>query len=146
MKISDLLSPDDVVVGVKAIGKVDLLHELCHRAALCLNIPAEVILKEILKREQLGSTGVGNGIAIPHTRLAGIAKSFGLLARLNRAIDFEAVDAAPVDLVFLLLLSESPHDEQLKALALVARKLKDPDLLEKLRAAPNARSLHKAIA
>jgi PTS system nitrogen regulatory IIA component len=98
-----------------------------------------------LKREQLGSTGTGNGIAIPHIRLAGIGKAFGLLARPNRAIDFASVDAAPVDLVFLLLLPATPQDEQLKALALVARKLKDPDLLEKLRAAPNAGSLRKAI-
>jgi PTS system nitrogen regulatory IIA component len=146
MKISDLLSPDDVLVGVRAIGKLNLLQELCQRAAACLRIPQEIILKEILKREQLGSTGMGNGIAIPHTRLAGIVRSFGLLARLSRAIDFESVDAAPVDLVFLLLLPATPHDEQLKALALVARKLKDPDLLMKLRAAPNATSLHKAIA
>jgi PTS system nitrogen regulatory IIA component len=146
MKISDLLSPDDVLIDIKATGKLNLLQELCRRAAAHLTIPEEVILKEILKREQLGSTGMGNGIAIPHTRVGGIGKAFGLLARLYRAIDFESVDAAPVDLVFLLLLPATSHDEQLKALALVARKLKDPDLLEKLRAAPNAQSLHKAIA
>jgi Phosphoenolpyruvate-dependent sugar phosphotransferase system, EIIA 2 len=86
----------------------------------------ERIAAEILKREELGSTGTGGGVAIPHARIQELNEPFGIFARLNRPIDFQAIDTRPVDLVFLLLLPGDPVGEQLKALATVARKLRDP--------------------
>jgi hypothetical protein len=80
-------------------------------------LPAEQISGEILKRQELGSTGTGGGVAIPHARIEGLNRSFGILARPNKPIDFEAIVGRPVDLVFLLLLPANPVGEQLKALA-----------------------------
>jgi nitrogen PTS system EIIA component len=122
-----------------------LLQELAHRAATSLNLAAEQISGEILKREALGSTGTGGGVAIPHARTQGLHRSFGILARLNKPIDFEAIDGRPVDLVFLLLLPANPAGEQLNALASVARKLRDPGCLRRLRSAGGTAGLYDAI-
>jgi PTS system nitrogen regulatory IIA component len=108
-------------------------------------LAAEGISAEILKREELGSTGTGGGVAIPHARIQGLNKSFGILARLNNPIDFEAIDSQPVDLVFLLLLPANPVGEQLKALASVARKLRDPTSLRDLRSASGTAGLYDAM-
>jgi PTS system nitrogen regulatory IIA component len=105
----------------------------------------ERIAAEILRREELGSTGTGGGVAIPHARIQGLNRSFGILARLNRPIDFEAIDGRPVDLVFLLLLPANPVGEQLKALASVARKLRDPACLRDLRSASSSAGLYDAM-
>jgi nitrogen PTS system EIIA component len=102
---------------------------------------AERISTEILKREELGSTGTDGGVAIPHARIQGLNRSFGILARLNKPIDFEAIDGRPVDLVFLLLLPANPAENQLKALASVARKLRDAACLRDLRAASGSAGL-----
>ena len=106
----------------------------------------EEILKPILKREQLGSTGTGGGIAIPHARIAGIGKPFGILARLSTGIDFEAIDGRPVDLIFLLLLPAAAEKEQLSALAAVARTLRNPKSMRSLRAARTGEDLYGAMA
>jgi nitrogen PTS system EIIA component len=100
---------------------------------------------EILKREELGSTGTGGGVAIPHARIQGLTRSFGILVRLKKPIDFEAIDSQPVDLVFLLLLPPDPVGEQLNALASVARELRDPASLRTLRAAGRATGLYDAM-
>jgi nitrogen PTS system EIIA component len=113
MDIKEFLSPTDILVDVRASDKTRLLQELARRAAAALNLPAERISMEILKREELGSTGTGGGVAIPHARIHGLNRSFGILARLNRPIDFDAIDRRPVDLVFLLLLPDNPVSEQL---------------------------------
>jgi K+-transporting ATPase KdpF subunit len=96
-------------------------------------------------REELGSTGVGNGVALPHARLVGLKTPFSLFARLRRAIDFEAIDDQPVDLVFLLLLPESENGEQLNALACAARALRDPEVLKQIRGAADPDALFRAI-
>ena len=106
--------------------------------------PAE-IARELTKREELGSTGMGGGIAIPHARLAPLDRPFGLLARLKRPLDFEAVDGRAVDLVFLLLQPGAAQSD-LNALACVARALRDGTRLEKMRAAPSSAELYRAIA
>ena len=104
---------------------------------------SQVVQTALDKREALGSTGMGGGIAVPHARLPGLARPFGLMVRLRKPIDFDAVDGEPVDIVFLLLL---PEPGSTQALAMVARKLRDRSLLEKFRSAKDARELHALIA
>ncbi|MGA8690701.1 MAG: PTS sugar transporter subunit IIA [Methyloceanibacter sp.] len=146
MKISDLLSPADIVLDVRAKDKSRLLRELSTRAAAEVGLDADQVSEEIAKREELGSTGVGNGVALPHARLRGLKAPFGLLARLRQAIDFAAIDDQPVDIVFLLLLPESADGAQLNALACVARVLRDPEALRRLRGASDNEALYRAIA
>jgi len=134
MKIKDFLSPSDVMIDIRANDKVGLLKELAARAASALDLPVDAVANEIERRDELGSTGIGGGVSIPHARFREVNRPFGLLARLKHAIEFDAIDSQPVDLVFLLLLPVSSQLDQLNALAAVARKLRDPDVLRKLRA------------
>src|SRR5262245_61412542 len=138
MDIKEFLAPSDALVDVRASDKRRLLQELSRRAAASLALAPERIASEILKREELGSTGTGGGVAIPHARIQGLNRSFGILARLNKPIDFQAIDGRPVDLVFLVLLPANPVGEQLKALASVARKLRDPACVRDLRSASSS--------
>src|SRR5262245_57289076 len=117
MKIKDFLSAADVAVDVRAADKASLLKDLATRAAAALNLSVDMVVSEIAKRDELGSTGIGRGVAIPHARLREIKKPLGLLARLKSPIEFDAVDGQPVDLVFLLLLPASSPLDQLNALA-----------------------------
>jgi PTS system nitrogen regulatory IIA component len=102
MKISNCLTPAHVMLDVRASDKIELLHQLSAQAADELGLDAAYVSKQITKREELGSTGVGNGVVLPHARLKGIKTPFGLLVRLRSGIDFEAIDDQPVDIVFLL--------------------------------------------
>src|SRR5215831_14300625 len=145
MGISAFLSPSDTLIDLRASDKTRLLQELSRRAAARLDLPPERISAEILKREELGSTGTGDGVAIPHARIQGLNRSFGIFARLSKPIAFEAIDGRPVDLVFLLLLPAIPAGEELKALASVARKLRDPGCLRRLRSAVGTAGLYDAI-
>jgi PTS system nitrogen regulatory IIA component len=145
MGISAFLSPSDTLIEMRASDKTRLLQELSRHAAASLDLPPERIAAKILKREELGSTGTGGGVAIPHARIQGLNESFGILARLTRAIDFAAIDSRPVDLVFLLLLPPNPVGEQLKALASIARKFRDPACLRDLRAARASAGLYEAM-
>ena len=104
MEIKEFLSPGDAQVDLPVSDKACLLKGLADRAASSLSLPADRILSELLKRETLGSTGTGGGIAISHARISGLDKPFGMLVRLRQAIDFNAIDSQPVDLLFLLLL------------------------------------------
>ena len=145
MQIADFLSPDDTLCDVRAADKDRLLRELTGRAANALRLDAAALADAIAQRERLGSTGMGDGIAIPHARIAGLSKPFGLLARLRRAIDFAAIDGKPVDIVFLLLLPSAAHGEQLTALASVARRLRDAQVTADLRDAADGAALYRAI-
>jgi len=127
----------DTIVDLAPPSKRALLHDLAGRAALVLNIDANSLFGALLKREELGSTGVGHGVAIPHVRLEQVKSPFAIMVRLKHPIDFNAVDSQPVDLVCLLLLSKENESAQLSALAGMARRLRRPDLLEELRRAPN---------
>ena len=100
----------------------------------------------MLQREKLGSTGIGHGIAIPHGKLPKLERLFGLFARLDRPIDFESLDGQPVDLIFLLLAPEGAGADHLKALARVARLLRDPDTANKLRDSRDADALYAVLA
>jgi nitrogen PTS system EIIA component len=144
MEIKDFLSPDDALVKIRAPDKTRLLQDLASRAASALNLDANLVSIEILKREALGSTGTGDGVAIPHARIPELKKPFGTLVRLKHAIDFDAIDGKPVDVIFLLLLPQSQGDP-LNALASVARKLRDPESVRRLRDAADDAELYRAI-
>jgi PTS system nitrogen regulatory IIA component len=144
MKIEDLLSQEDAVVDLRAPDKAGLIQDLAARAALSLGLDKGMIAQELTKRESLGSTGVGAGIAMPHARLQAVQKPFGLLARLKKPIDFDAIDGRPVDLIVLLLMP-AVASEHLNALASVARKLREPDRLDRMRRAPDAASLFQEL-
>jgi PTS system nitrogen regulatory IIA component len=146
MNIKDFLSAANVMVDVRATDKAGVLSDLAHRAAAALALPADDVAKEIEKRDELGSTGIGGGAAIPHARFRALKKPFGMLVRLGRPIEFDAIDGQPVDLLFLLLLPASAQLDQLNALAAVARKLRDPEVLRKLREAGDAAALYRAVS
>jgi PTS system nitrogen regulatory IIA component len=143
--IKDFLSPDDCMVDVPATDKTPLLKALSLRAASALKLDAEMILTEILKRESLGSTGMGDGTAIPHARIDGLSRCYGILVRLKKPIAFEAIDEQPVNIVFFLLLPTVPEAQQLNTLACVARKFRAADTLRNLRNAPDGAALYRAI-
>jgi PTS system nitrogen regulatory IIA component len=145
MTIKDFLSPSHVAIDVRAGDKASLLRELADRAASTLNLSADAVASEIEKRDGLGSTGLGGGISIPHARFREVKKPFGMLVRLKQAVEYEAIDGQPVDLAFLLLLPAASQVDQLNALAAVARKLRDADVLRKLRAANSAAELYRAV-
>ncbi|WP_291686922.1 PTS sugar transporter subunit IIA [Bradyrhizobium sp.] len=146
MKISDLLSPTDVMIDVRASGKRPLLQEFAARAAASLGLPVDQVLSTLHKREELGSTGIGKGVAIPHARLQEIQRPYGLFARLKPPLEFDAIDGQAVDIVFVLLLPAAVENEALGALALAARTLRSPETLARVRGARNASELYAAIA
>jgi PTS system nitrogen regulatory IIA component len=146
MKISDLLSQADVMFDVRATNKRLLLQELAAKAAASLGLNLEQIAPYLLKREELGSTGIGRGVAIPHARLPDLKRPFGTLAKLKQPMDFDAIDGQTVDIVFALLLPAAADSGQLGPLALVARTLRPPENLVRLRNAKNASELYSAIA
>ncbi len=135
MEITDLLVPEAVIPSLKAQSKKHLLQELSARASQLTGLPERRIFETLVERERLGSTGMGQGIAIPHGRLAGLPRIVGLFARLETPIAFDAIDDQPVDLLFLLLAPESAGADHLKALARVSRLLRNQATCEKLRAA-----------
>src|ERR1700682_505207 len=145
MKISDLLSPTDVMIDVRASNKRRLLQEFAAKAAESLGLLADQVAPYLLKREELGSTGIGGGIAIPHARLPDLQRPYGLLAKLKQPIEFDAIDGQEVDIVFVLLLPAAAESGQLGPLALVARTLRPPETLARLRGAKNTSELYSAI-
>jgi nitrogen PTS system EIIA component len=145
MKIKDFLSPSDVAIDVRVGDKAGLLKDLAARAASALDLSAESLAGEIEKRDELGSTGIGGGVSIPHARFREVKKPFGYLVRLKHPIDFDAIDGEPVDIVFLLVLPAASQLDQLNALAAVARKLRDREVLQRLRSAGSGTELYRAV-
>jgi len=145
MEIKDFLLPTDALIKASASDKRRLIQELAARAASILNLAPDRISVELLKRESLGSTGTGGGVAIPHARIADLKKPFGTLVRLKHAIDFDAIDGKPVNIVFLLLLPAQSQGDHLNALASVARRLRDPESVRQLRCAANDAELYSAM-
>ena len=146
MLLTDLVAPNAVIPALKANSKRQALTELAAKAAELSGQNERTILEILQQREKLGSTGVGNGIAIPHGKLPKLEKLFGFFARLERPIDFEAMDGQPVDLVFLLLAPEGAGADHLKALARIARLLRDQDIAKKLRASRDAQAIYSVLA
>src|SRR5215475_1557925 len=145
MPLNDLVAPNAIIPALKVNGKKQTLQELAARAAELSGQNERTIFEILIQREKLGSTGVGNGIAIPHGKLSKLTKLFGLFARLDRPIDFESLDGQPVDLVFLLLAPEGAGADHLKALARVARLLRDSDVARKLRESRDAEALYAVL-
>ncbi|MGL4325528.1 MAG: PTS IIA-like nitrogen regulatory protein PtsN [Beijerinckiaceae bacterium] len=145
MHLHDLLSPKAVLPALKVSGKKQALQELAAHAAMITGLGERLIFDTLLQRERLGSTGIGNGIAIPHGKLPQIQHLTGLFARLDKPVDFEAVDGEPVDLVFVLLAPEDAGADHLKALARTARVLRDPAKASRLRATPDADALYALL-
>ena len=145
MNITDLLAPDAVVPALKVQGKKQLLQDLAERASALTHLPERRIFETLVERERLGTTGMGQGIAIPHGRLAGLPEITGLFARLDPPIVYEAVDDQPVDLVFLLLAPEGAGADHLKALARVSRLLRNQGICEKLRATSDPEVLYALL-
>src|SRR5271163_1516487 len=145
MSLNDLLTPDAVIASLRVNGKKQALQELSDRAAEVSGLAAREIFDAILQRERLGPTGVGDGIAIPHGKIAKCHRIFGVFARLERAIDFEALDGLPVDLIFLLIAPESAGADHLKALAMIARVLRNAALAGQLRATRDSDSLYAVL-
>lgn len=145
MTITDILAPENALVDLRASGKAQVLAALARRAAAATGIPAESVVAALTRREDLGSTGMGGGIAIPHARFPEIGTPFGTLARLRTAIPFDAVDDRRVDLVVLLLLPVGTGGANLNALACVSRRLRDRALVDTLRHAGTAAELYAAF-
>ncbi|MBI1235406.1 MAG: PTS IIA-like nitrogen regulatory protein PtsN [Alphaproteobacteria bacterium] len=134
MALSDLLSADSILGSLSATNRKQALQIMSEAAAAKLDIDSRLIFDAVMERERLGSTGVGDGVAIPHARLEGLDRVFGLFARLKTPIDFDAIDGRPVDLIFLLLAPEASSAEHLKALARISRIFRREDLRSHLRA------------
>jgi len=145
MNIADFLSPSDVVVGVACADKNQVLRELAERSAVALRIPAALILTGLSNRENLGSTGTGGGVAIPHARVDFVTKPYGLLMRLKRPVDFESMDGKPVDLVFMVLLPSKSAGDQLGVLASVSRTLRSSGIVRKMRDAATPAELSRIV-
>src|SRR3954454_15897011 len=146
MPTPDLVSPNAIIPALKVNGKKQALQEIAAKAAELSGQNERAILEILLQRERLGSTGVGNGVAIPHGKLPHLGRLFGLFARLERTVDFESLDGRPVDLVFLLLAPENAGADHLKALARVARLLRDEGVAQKLRASRDEGALYAVLA
>jgi PTS system nitrogen regulatory IIA component len=145
MPLTDLVAPNAVIPALKVTSKKQAIQELAGKAAKLTGQNERTIFETLMQREKLGSTGVGNGIAIPHGKLVKLDRLFGLFARLERPVDFDALDGQPVDLIFLLLAPEAAGADHLKALARVARLLRDPDVARKLRESRDAEALYAVL-
>jgi PTS system nitrogen regulatory IIA component len=138
MDLADLIEPNRVVFAARASNKQQLLQDLASRAATLLNLDAQMIFDALQAREELGSTGLGNGFALPHARIEGLDRLFGMFTRLNRPIHFDSVDGNPVDLIFLLLIPATAGSEHLAA---ISRHLRDLQFAAKLPQGNNAVTL-----
>lgn len=145
MELSDLLQENGVVANLKAGSKKQILQELSQLAAKVTGVQERAIFDVLLERERLGTTGVGRGIAIPHGKLKELDQLHGLFAKLDKPVDFDAIDDAPVDLIFLLLAPESAGADHLKALARISRLLRDESMCGRLRSASRAEALYALL-
>jgi PTS system nitrogen regulatory IIA component len=145
MEIAELITLEGVVPNLRATSKKQALQDLARRAAEITGLAERAIFDVLIERERLGTTGVGNGIAIPHGKLASVTRIYGLFARLEKPIDFDSIDEQPVDLIFLLLAPESAGADHLKALARISRLLRDKSVCEKLRGTETADGLYALL-
>ncbi len=145
MNLGDILAPDAVIGELRASSKKQLLQAIAEHASDVTGLSAREVFDTILQREKLGSTGVGNGIAIPHGKFPGFDRIAGVFARLPEPIDFDALDDQPVDLVFLLIAPESAGADHLKALSRIARVMRDPARISRLRATADPAVLYECL-
>jgi PTS system nitrogen regulatory IIA component len=145
MQLTDILSSEAILPALKATSKKQLLQELSQTAGKVSGLDPRAIFETLLQREKLGSTGLGQGIAIPHGKFAALTEVKGVFARLQVPVDFESADDRPVDLVFLLMAPESAGADHLKALARISRLLRDQTLVTKLRGTQDAAGLYAIL-
>ena len=146
MELADLLDTDGIVANLRATSKKQALQELARRAAVITGIDERKIFDVLMERERLGTTGVGSGIAIPHGKLADLKRLYGIFARLEKPVDFQAIDDRPVDLIFVLLAPEEAGADHLKALARVSRLLRDQVTTDKLRGTADSDALYAILS
>ena len=145
MPLDDIIDAKSVLANIRAQGKKQLLQELSQALARSVAIDHRIIFETLLRREKLGSTGIGQGIAIPHGKIATLTRVHGLFATLAAPIDFDSVDGQPVDLVFVLLAPDHAGADHLKALARISRLLRDGAVVEKLRGTDTAEGLYAIL-
>ncbi len=145
MEINDIISTDNVLANLKPNSKKQLLQELADAGAAQLKVDSQTVFETLLEREHLGSTGVGNGVAIPHGKIAGIEKIIGVFARLSKPVEFDSMDDQPVDIVFMLLAPEGAGADHLKALSRIARVLRDQSTLTNLRSSTDPDAIYSLL-
>ncbi|MGO4447765.1 PTS sugar transporter subunit IIA [Phyllobacterium sp. TAF24] len=141
MKLADYIALESIVPDLDVSSKSQALQAISTNISPMIGVSADVIVHSLQKREELGSTGVGGGIAIPHARILGISKPIAAFAKLKKPIDFEAIDDLPVDIILALLTPDQAPAEHLNVLACFSRKLRSPDVLKRMRATRNAQTL-----
>lgn len=146
MDLGDLAPAGRIFPALRVNSKKQLMQELAHRVAPQAGVAAREMLDALLEREQLGATAVGGGVAIPHCRMANLSSIYGAFARLESPVDFEAVDGAPVDVVFMLAAPTCAGADHLKALARVSRALRDAAICEKLRGAQDVAAIQALLS
>jgi nitrogen PTS system EIIA component len=146
MQVSDLIAPECVIANLRVADKQQALRDLARRAASLVGILESIAHDTLLARERLGSTGVGAGVAVPHARIPGLKGVRGVFARLERPVDFDAIDGRPVDLIFLVLVPESAGSEHLAALACAARALRNPAIAKMLRDTTESATLYAILS
>lgn len=145
MKLSEIMSGNSIIMGLKSGNKRQMLQDMATIAAEITGINERTIFDTILERENLGSTGFGDGTALPHGRFADLDKVYGFFAKLNTPIDFDAIDGKPVDLVFMLLSPEGSGADHLTALAQTSRILKDESTRTKIRQISSAQEVYALL-
>lgn len=145
MNLGDLIGPEAVQPSLKAKDKKQLLAELAVCASSISGLQEREIFDVLLQRERLGSTGLGQGVAIPHGKMSGLQQIVGVFARLAEPVDFDSADGEPVDIVFLLLAPEGAGADHLKALARISRLLREGAAVQKLRSSRDVAALHAVL-
>lgn len=145
MQLTDIIDIDAIYPDIKAASKKQLLQQLADLAGKITGIDPRQIFESLLQREKLGSTGLGNGIAIPHGKFPQLENVRGLFGRLRKPVEFDSVDGEPVDLIFVLLAPESAGADHLKALARISRLLRDSATVSKLRGTSDKNGLYAVL-
>jgi PTS system nitrogen regulatory IIA component len=145
MEITDLLDPSGVIPNLRVTSKRQALQELARRAATLTGQDEHRIFEALSEREQLGSTGIGNGTAVPHGRLAGVKRPVAIFARLEKPLDFDSIDSQPVDLILLLLTPADAGADHLKALARISRLLRNRAVCAKLRGTASGDAIYALL-
>lgn len=141
-----MISADLILPDLRATSKKQAFRSIAEAVSSLVGSPAEAVFDALMARERIGSTGIGGGVAIPHVKIDGLNRIFGVLARLDSPVDYDAIDGAPVDLIFMMLVpAESKTTQHLKVLAQISRFLKDGDTCETLRSCSERKKIEDLI-
>lgn len=146
MDLHELTLEEGYFVDLRATSKKGLFQDVSHRIETLTGLDCRELCAALIERERLGSTGMGRGVAIPHCRIQGVEKIFGVMVRTHQPIEFEAVDGEPADLFYFLIAPESAGSDHLKALAKVSRVLRDPEICQKLRGAKDGNAMRAVLS